>query len=431
MATRRRNSGQQSGGGEELHSELLQYTNLSSYCKAMDKKVAQCLASGSNDYSKWLNEHRYDVNESLRGGETSRNIQAYGHPVPLSYEDAMQRQYFLNIEMYNTVYEELLPLLEKLEKISQSIIPKEVIKPTDLELGVFSFERALMDLAKTPALYSKKHKKFFRFDEAEIEEKDNKITFTLKSDKSPLELKQLEEDIDGKQTKKYYSNNKKSYLLKTKLPRPNKAVRIFVLIGANWDSDTYWAGVGAGIVCNFLESKGYAVRITVAIGVKMNGVKINNERRYGYRFSMFDVKGYDEVPDTLTLLYPLADPSFFRVRQFEYFMAQQWVNNDTFYSLLGSMPDRCEFIRTFHQEVKKDNIEQEKDTLYYIFGGQDTTTKEEMIENLISVICTAENHNKKLLREMGVDVDNIDVPVEVEGINCEDYQSAMFEDLCG
>lgn len=396
-----------------MKATILPFKGVHAYCNYWDKKVLTV----TGRYLEILNNLREYWNYVLPRGDTESNIADYGLPVPLSYQEAMDRKFFLNTALYNNVYQQLMPYLAQLEKLSEGIIPKEVIKPTDLEIGVFSFDRAAMALEEVPALYSVKEDKFYPIDEKAIEirgkngehlsecsiikkfssEKECRLRYKVMP--SGVECVMVQEEEEN--VKMFTSANKKSFLRKEKAPRPNRMVRFFVLTGANAGLETYWAGLTAIIAATFLESKGYAVKITGVVGIEDSGMNMESTIQEGARFHMIDLKAYDETMDSLSLLYILADMSFFRVRIFEYFVAQQWQYQDTPNSQLGRMAGFDTFKAALSEEIKKRNITEEKDVLYYYFGGNQCTSIEAAKRDLIRIICDAENTNKEMLIKLG------------------------------
>jgi len=408
--------------------QILLFKSLISYINYWDKEVLKTLST-NNEYGSYIKTMRSGNAQRFKEGETPDNLEWYGFPVPTSNEDAMGRKEFLNMELYRRVYDELEPFLAQLEKVSIGVIPKEIIVPTELELGIFSFERAMMGMEGIPGLYSKKFDKYVSVEDGDPVLKDGKQTFT--EDKkaiytynrsnnkeiplgTELWLQQLEKDGQ----KQYGSSNKKSFLKKEKYKRPANAIRLFVLVGGNCNQDTYWAGLTAVIAAQFLQTKGYAVKITVGIGTGSNGATMNFQSpgkepqlESGARYSLIDVKDYAETMDSLTLLYTVSDPSFFRVRIFEYFTAAMAKNKDALDRSLGHAETNKEFKDAFYGEVKKRNIEEEKDTLYYFLGGRDAQySVEGCKKDLLRIICNAENTNKQMLKSLGYEFDIVENP---------------------
>ena len=389
---------------------LRTFKGLREFCQENDKIVNECLATNSQ-YAKYIRDIERGQNECLRTGkgwDADTIEKDFGNPLPTSVQDALSRTVFLNQKLYSDTFEEMKPLLDKLEKMSQGIVPKEVIKPTDRDLGIFSFDRAMMGMEKVPAFYSEKYKKFYLFSQVDTKtgEKGEKI-YTLKNDGSDVTIKQLE--IDG--VPQYASTNKKSFLYKEKFPRPKSAIHIYSYFNVNVGKVTFWAGLASAIIAYFMETKGYSVRVTAVSGGRVRGIKGTPDD--GYRIDLFDIKGYDEVIDSGTLLLPIADSSFFRMRVFRYIMANQWKNGDAYDGSLGQSlnppgyPRQLQDIIEGQQKLK--NLETEQDTLTYYIGGDATYELEMAVDNIKRVICNAENENRAVLQKLGIDMTEADI----------------------
>jgi hypothetical protein len=122
---------------------------------------------------------------------------------------------------------------------------------------------------------------------------------------------------------------------------------------------------------------------------------------------MIDLKAYDETIDSLSLLYFLADSSFFRIRQFDYYIAQQYKFQDPFNSGLGSMPSVSEFKTMLFDKIKERDIAEEKGVLYYFFGGSEITDIDSAKDQIVSIVCSAENDNREALQRLGYQFDPI------------------------
>jgi hypothetical protein len=381
------------------------WNNLTEFIEFWDEQVA--LASG--DYRKNIDNKKRDVDAALRRGQSSDNLQAYGEPLPTSFDDAMYRRTFLNKTLYDDKYRELKPILESLEALSNRILPRPVITPNDRELGTFSLERAMMALEAELGLHDEKKDEWYALsDGIPILEKDGKPKtnaegynlFYLKNTKTILVLKEFEKDGE----KEWGSSNKKVFLAMEKLPRPMKAIRMFVLVGANWGYDTFWAGIVGIIAAQFLESRGYAIRITGVFGLyRGSGMNLDGNKKMseGYRFNFVELKMYDETMNALSLLYLTADPSFFRARIFTYWHAEQFYHRDTPNSGIGSMPSVDAMRGAILEKFKEKEITQEADTLYYYFGGTECVTFEGAKKQLIEMVCDAENTNREMLIKLG------------------------------
>ena len=413
---------------------ILSFKGIYQYCDYWDKVVKRAIEDEDNsEYGRLMKEWRGKANSSLLKEPKSEDdaidkVKTFGYPLPLDYEDAMARRSFQNMELYNNVYNQLTPFLGRLQKISEGILPKDAIKPNDRQLGVFSLERAMMSIEATPSLYSKKSDKYYPINDGTmvLDKKGNNVfdkegnqKFKLKNGEEAVLVQKITDGV-----KEWGSSNKKSFLYKEKVPRPNKVVRLFVLVGAHWGFETFWAGVTAVICANFLQTKGYAVRITAVMGIKnQSGMNFGgNDNTSGTRYSLMDVKSYDEPIDSLSLLYVLADASFFRVRQFQYYYASQYKYRDEANSGIGGLPMPYEFEQDLSDQIKKRVIAEEKDTLYYYFGGEGDSSIESAKKTLARIICKAETINKETLKKLGYEFPETDENgKQYDDFDCNDY----------
>jgi hypothetical protein len=388
-----------------MATSILVFRNLQSYITFWDKKVQEAKAAGGN-YGRYLDDAEDKFNQR-------RSIfpETLGEPLPNSYTEALERRVFLNNTIYEDAFREIQPFLQQLEKLSEAILPKPVIMTTDREVGIFSFDRAMMGIDATPALYSITKKKYFRLYEgiAVLDKNGLHLTKMFNGQEYPLYkdvrdgseliLKQLE--VDG--TKDWGTTNKSSFLMKKNVEKPNRAIRIFILVGNNDGLPTFWAGLAGVIVAVFLESIGYSVRITAATGVRTNNNGYNDEGTFttGVRFNTIDLKRYQDTMDSQTLLYVTADSSFFRVRCFDYFMAEQYYRRDVYNSGLGSMAserDLKEAVLTTAKAREGD----EKNTLYYYFGGREIDSLSSARDAIERLVTEVETTNKDLLTAAGL-----------------------------
>ena len=122
------------------------------------------------------------------------------------------------------------------------------------------------------------------------------------------------------------------------------------------------------------------------------------------RFDLFDLKGYSEQMNSLAVLYPLADPSFFRVRCFQQLATQQYVYNDGRDTGLGHYASREDLKQGISESQKRKTMDVEKDVLYYFIGGEMHRGTEQTIDDakyfLQNIVCNAEHENVALLARM-------------------------------
>ena len=158
---------------------ILSFKGVHEYCAYWDKRIEEAhLENG--EYSRGINSQINDIESRLSRGDANDNLLLYGNPVPRNYQDAMSRKTFQNMDLYRNSWNELQPLLSSLEKISEGIMPKEVIKPTDLEIGIFSFERASMSLDAIPSLYCEKDNKYYPLEKGKELLDKNGVHLTVK-----------------------------------------------------------------------------------------------------------------------------------------------------------------------------------------------------------------------------------------------------------
>ncbi len=375
------------------NATILQFKGMPQYTSYWDKVIADAITT-ETPYGKWLKAWPADINKQLKLPDAMKH---YGNPVPENYKSAMARNIFLNMPLYNNAYQEIKPFLQQLEKASFAIMPKEEIRPNDLNLGIFSFDRAMMSIAGAPAFYSKKHKKYFLANQVDFKEvkKGTAISYKyfLKSDGSELELKQLVEDGELQ----WYSNNKKCFLYKEKVIKPNNGIHLYILVGANWGGDTFWAGIAGMIIAQYLEMRGYNVRITGVFGGYLHKAKFNHKEEGGYRIDTVELKHYSDTYDSMGLLYVMSDPSFFRIRHFAYLMASQYKYKDGFEPSLGSMLQVEPFKNILSEQQKLKNIATEENTIPFYLGGEEVKDMESTKHFIMEVIMKAEQENKDIL----------------------------------
>jgi hypothetical protein len=407
---------------EKYKASVKLHNGVWEYCAYWDKITADCLSS-DNEYSNYIRKQRKEIDAELKlGGRSSW----YGSPPPKSWQDAMDRREYLNKDLFERKYLDIEPFLQKLEKISNGILPKPVIVPNDRELGAFSLDRALMAPVPRLGLWSNKHKQEFEINDGEPvlnkdgsqkkvklklnnnykgkkDEEKEYILFKLKKDGSDAYLTQ--KIVSETERLKWGSRNKKSFLFLDKLPRLNRNIRIFILIGGNAGrTELYWAGIAGIVVARYLSSKGYAVRITGCVGIRSSSgfsFNFNDKMQGGYRIDLIDVKPYDQELDVWGMLYPLADASFFRVRCFDYIASRFWYFKDDMNPYLGQAVQSYEFEGIIHEKLRNREIEQERDTLYYFIGGDDVTSEGGAKANIARIIYCAEMSNRNALINLG------------------------------
>ena len=321
----------------------------------------------------------------------------FGFPVPTDMEDLRQRRTYQNMALYDKTHAALQPYLDALAKNSAINIPMPKVKPNDRELGMFSFERAMMSPKAIIGYYSIKHKKFVPVSEIEKEKKGN--GYVLKADGSKVEIRQAEHD-NGK--KKIGTENKSSFLYKAPIIKPHKAIQLFVNIGVNCNHPAFWAGVTGMAIAKYLESRGYAVGVTMVVGISSNwmgAMRYQGEmqKEMHTRYLMVELKEIGGGYDTLTMLYVLADGSFFRYKIFRAIVAQQYEFEDAPNSSLGSAVELRILEEDISLAIKRRDWEIAQNALEFYLGGDDLVSEQHAKDTIERIIIQCEARNLLVL----------------------------------
>lgn len=319
---------------------------------------------GSSYYDTFFNSEVDDIRRDI-----TRRAWRSGRPLPISYDDAMARTRFQEMDEYNRVYlDTIKPLVQNLLQDSKALFEMPTLKYNDRGLGSFDFAKASLGLIAVDKYYSFKKKIFVDKIEVKTYKDKNKFKFKLKSDGSPVVIvpqiknsdketieKAYKEIYDGanvfKTLKKYNlkiggkgsitSTIKKCYISKELFPKPKNAIRLFVKIGANSgiEYDQYkWSGYAAIGIAELLIQMGYSVCIIGIWGLFMtgNGFNDNGTMIRGMRSFSAIIKNFDESMDTPSLLYTFSDLTFFRAKVFLYYIKHSFLYKDYIDSGLGS-----------------------------------------------------------------------------------------------
>ena len=388
----------------------------------------------SGEFKSYIIKIENGADEILKNDRKGAD-EKYSFPAPFDLKDALKRNEYKNFPLFESRYSEVLPLLEGLDKESTAIVEKPKMTFTDKEFGMFSMDRFMMgiypmmgfwseskDIFIEPMMvfYSVKHKKVVSSNDVIKEEsEDGSKTYKLKRDNSDVVLKSNivssekngqkkytllsdESKLEYKKTGKYGTKNKKVYYVKLPSKAPFKSVRLFVQIGNNAGSDTINTGILACALAKYLESLGFALRITVVINNNFDRGRKNTKTQLksgGYRCNIFDVKKYTETLDLSSLLYVTADTSFFRIKHFRYNIAEQFYFNDDLNTGLGSTVDLSTTKEMIIDAMKKRDIESESDTLYYFVGGSGIKNFDDAKRQIIETIENVNEDNRKALEK--------------------------------
>ena len=131
-----------------------------------------------------------------------------------------------------------------------------------------------------------------------------------------------------------------------------------------------WTGYTAVGVAELLEVLGYAVSIIGVIGIE-------NMRQTSFptRYIAINLKNFEETLDKQSLLYVVSDPSWFRIKYFEYIVKTAQYYKDYIDSALGNSLT-IEEIKSmvFNEFGKRDKMFNDKGKsansqfLYYMIG---------------------------------------------------------------
>ena len=357
---------------------------------------------------------------------TNRDISWLGTPIPTSLEDALSRTKYLDMDEYNKVYKEnIQPRIQDILKESKADLEMPVLKYNDLGLGTFDFNKASAGLIALYKYYSFKNKGLVEgVDVVTYKEKD-KFKYKLKSDGSSVvlvpefkggydtkdalkALKDIEKGenifvvlkkygikIGGKEA--FSSTIKKSYLLKERTQKPKNAIRLFVKMGNNANilhPQYKWTGYTAVGIAELLEVLGYAVSIIGVIGIR------NKRQTFPTRYIGINLKNFEETLDKQSLLYVVSDPSWFRIKYFEYIVKTAQYYKDYIDGNLGSSVT-IEEIKSmvFNEFGKRDKMFNDKGKatnsqfLYYMIG--DVENIDELNRTILEIGLNVVNENKE------------------------------------
>jgi hypothetical protein len=357
---------------------------------------------------------------------TNRDISWLGTPIPTSLEDALSRTKYLDMDEYNKVYKEnIQPRIQDILKESKADLEMPVLKYNDLGLGTFDFNKASAGLIALYKYYSFKKKGLVDGMEVSTYKEKDKYKYKLKSDGSSVvlvpefkggydtkdalkALKDIEKGenifvvlkkygikIGGKEA--FSSTIKKSYLLKERTQKPKNAIRLFVKMGNNANilhPQYKWTGYTAVGIAELLEVLGYAVSVIGVIGIR------NKRQTFPTRYIGINLKNFEETLDKQSLLYVVSDPSWFRIKYFEYIVKTAQYYKDYIDGNLGSSVT-IEEIKSmvFNEFGKRDKMFNDKGKatnsqfLYYMIG--DVENIDELNRTILEIGLNVVNENKE------------------------------------
>lgn len=375
------------------------WSNLHKFFAYFEKVIAKI---PNGEYKQILGTIETDARRTLEKYKTAdadekKEIeQWFGYPIPANIEELVNRIRYEDMPKYDRVSEDLRPYLEELAKNSSINIPIPKLKTNDRELGSFSFEKAMMMPTPVIGYYSLKHKKFVPVKEIKSNSKGG---YLLKDDNSEIEIRQLEEDG----VKKISTDNKSSFLYKAPVVKPHRAIQLFINITVNCGHPAFWAGVTGMAMAKYLESRGYAVGITMVSGIafysgmKHNGVELAD---YHTRYTMVELKEIGGGYDTLSLLYALADGTFFRYKIFQTLVAQQYEYSDRPTRNLGSAVQLETMEEDIGIAIKRRDWHIAQNALEFYIGGDDLVREEQAKSTITRIVASCEARNMLVMASL-------------------------------
>ncbi len=211
------------------------------------------------------------------------NSNWYGSPIPKSVKELEKHTDFLGMHLIENVRNKLKDKLDLfLEKVSQNQLPISQLSYNDKGLGVFSFDRAAMGLAK-----------------------DYKIDISTQIDSKISKMRvELDKTV-------YKTSVRKAYASFEKKDHALPSIQLYILAGANANlkgEQILYVGLACNELVNFLEARNIPVEVNVLIGTNFSDKTLMNIIR---------VKRFQDSLDNNQLLLLAADPRYFRHRGFK------------------------------------------------------------------------------------------------------------------
>jgi len=249
---------------------------------------------------------------------------------------------------------------------------------TSNENGVFSFERASLNLQPIIKFYSEKYKRYFNPKEVDKILINDKVIYRLKN---KINKEDSEDDLvvvpkyfeeDGKI--KVKSLVKKSYYVYDDVLKQLPAIRLVLsgVIGANMDwKNIYYSGMTTIALSEILESIGIKTSIVSAIGVEYRSAYryVSENRVTGRRainVNLLTVKDFGKDVPLPTALHMVADivalrvKGYFNLMAMPYFSGDELINNTE----LGNMLSRADVVKSIIEVYSKTDM---KNKTYNIF----------------------------------------------------------------
>lgn len=370
----------------------------------------------------------------MRGGQEAINW--LGEVYPKSIQELFDRNEYQSMDEYARVYENnIRPRINEIIKESSALLDVPTLRYNDLGLGIFDFAKASLGLVPLYEYYALKHKEYVEGYDTKVVKEGGKFITKLKKDNSDVILvPQLKKGYEPKvvdkafreifngadvfavlkkydlRIGKFTSTIKKTFLYKENLPKPLKAVRIFIYVGGNADKTfehfkyTGYTGIG---VAELLISLGYNVSVHAIFATANSDCNIDGSFQDGIRASAVTVKGFSETMYSKRLLYVTSDPSFFRGSEFIKIIKKSQEYSDGINTGLGyqvtTRDVKCLAYQQFGKIDKMWNKDGSHNTqsgmLYYVIGNIGNV--QEMNQEILNIGLNVVNENKDARDRLG------------------------------
>jgi hypothetical protein len=413
------------------------FGNYEAYEKYYDGVIPNQEKNGGMDMSySELYDFVLNMTENDKIGNPQEAISWLGDTYPKSLNELFSRDEYQSMDEYARVYENnIKSRLNEIMKESSALLDLPTLRYNDLGLGIFDFSKASLGLVPLYEYYALKHKEYVEGYDTKVIKEDGKFLTKLKKDNSDVVLvPQLKKGYDPKvvdkafreifkgsdvfatlkkydlKIGKFTSTIKKTFLYKENVPKPLKAVRIFIYVGGNCfrtGEEFKWTGYTGIGVAELLISLGYNVSVHGIFGTGNSQCFIDGSFQAGIRASAVTLKGFSETMYSKRLLYVTSDPSFFRGKEFIKIIKKSQEYSDYMNTGLGysiSTQDvKCLAYQQFGKIDKMWNKDGSHNTqsgmLYYVIGN--ITNEQMMNQEILNIGLNVVNENKDARDRLG------------------------------
>jgi len=264
------------------------------------------------------NEKLTDANLSSKESAVTKSIEEnyntdwYGLPIAQSPEEIYNHNHFLGMDKIDEVKSIVKPYLEKMNERIRSILPERKLDYNDRNLGIFSFDRAMMGMYKLNNI-------------------DLSTSLSTQKSQIAVELGRTKPKTTVKKIFAYFSDQNKSA----------DAVTIYQVCGgaANIDGDNLlYTGIATSILVEYLEKRNIPVQVKGILASGVNGT---------YRGALVTLKSFQNKFDMNTFLLFTSDPRYFRCKGFLGLISTSNYMNFNIPSNLGSPASPEDFLEKY------------------------------------------------------------------------------------